>query len=93
MPALSIDIGLYLEFVLAGLRGFAGDAVVNIPIGKFSTIGERALGSNVVFLGDIMTPSKPKPAALCSSSGGGVGVLGGSGIGMVETMAEHHYEA
>jgi len=93
LPALSTDIGLYIEFVLAGLNGFPGDVVAeaiepNLPMGKFSTIGDNALGSKETFLGEVMTPSKPKPAVWLSSSGGGVGVRGGSGIGNPLDMAE-----
>jgi hypothetical protein len=54
LPALSTDIGLYIEFVLAGLNGFPGDVVAeaiepNLPMGKFSTIGDNALGSRETF--------------------------------------------
>lgn len=67
LPALSTDIGLYTEFVLVGLSGLAGDVAEeamepNLPTGKFSTIGDNALGSNTAFLGEVMTPSKPRPA-------------------------------
>lgn len=94
LPALSIDMELYTEFVLAGLSGLAGDAVADpsapyLPIGKFSTIGDSALGSKDVLIGEVMTPSKPNPPGGYSSSGGGVGVRGGAGIGKVVAMANN----
>ena len=62
-----MDMELYTEFVLAGLRGLAGDAMAEpnapyLPVGKFSTMGDSALGSKDVFVGEVMTPSRPKPA-------------------------------
>lgn len=67
LPTPSTDIGLYPEFVLVGLRGLAGDAIAEpnvpyLPTGKFSDIGDSAFGSKDVFVGEVMTPSKPKPA-------------------------------
>lgn len=66
LPALSIDMELYTEFVLAGLSGLAGDAVTDpsapyLPTGKFSSIGDSVLGSKDVLIGEVITPSKPSP--------------------------------
>lgn len=96
LPALSTDIELYIEFVLAGLSGFEGDATFEDidptrPEGKLSSIGDKAFGSNVIFVGEIWeTPSKPRPAMCSGSSGGGVGVRGGMGIGRLNAMALRH---
>ena len=94
LPALSKDIELYSELGLAGLNGNAlfpefTLTVAYLPAAKFSSMGDSALGSKVDFVGETSspTPSNPSPArsGLSSrgSSGGGVGVRGGSGIGRV----------
>ena len=55
--------------------------------GKVADIGESAFGSNPNPPAD-SSPSNPRPTGSCgaSSSGGGVGVRGGSGIGRFEAM-------
>lgn len=60
-----------------------------LPMGKFSSMGERELGSNDALAGELRKPSRPIPLPFpwYSSSGGGVGVRGGSGIGRLDAMA------
>lgn len=92
VPPLSTDIELYIEFVLVGLKGLAGVPAADpscpyLGIEKFSTMGDNDLGSNVVLVGESMTPSNPSPA-VSSSSGGGVGVRGGSGMGIDDAMID-----
>lgn len=78
---LSADIGLYTEFASdeAGPRGrvvvekLGADAYR--VTGKFSSMGDNEVGSKTDFVGEFWNLSSP------SSSGGGVGVLGGRGIG------------
>jgi hypothetical protein len=55
--------------------------------GKVADIGDSALGLNPRFEGD-MEFSNPSPTGGLnrSSSGGGVGVRGGAGIGLSEAM-------
>ena len=61
--------------------------------GKVADIGESAFGSNPSPPVD-SSPSSPRPTGSCgaSSSGGGVGVRGGSGIGRFEAMTATQYE-
>ena len=49
----------------------------NRVAGKFSSMGERERGSKTDFVGEFWNLSSP----LLSSSGGGVGVRGGKGMG------------
>lgn len=73
LPALSIDMGLYKEFVSIGLKGFDESPPVEtiepyrLP-GKFSSIGDRDWGSKTERAGELDKPSKPKPA-MCSAGG------------------------
>lgn len=56
---------------------------------KFSLIGDRELGSKVIWAGDSCeTPSRPRPAISGSSIAGvrGVGVRGGRGMGRLEAI-------
>jgi len=51
------DMGLYCEFVSVGLRGFDGVPTSDCagprrPIGKLSSIGERAEGSKADLVGE-----------------------------------------
>ena len=99
LPPLSKDIGLYCDeaFVSVGLRGvgkadWGGNAGADpyLPIGKFSSMGDRELGSKAALAGELRYPSRlipPFPWFESSSSGGGVGVRGGAGIGKLDAMA------
>lgn len=59
-----------------------------LPIGKFSSMGDKEFGSKADFAGELRKPSRFIPLLSCSSSsGGGVGVRGGSGIGRLDAMA------
>lgn len=70
---------------VAGLNGFDNEPYR--PPMKCSLIGDKALGSKETSVGEVVTPSRPSPfKPWCSSSGGGVGVLGGAGIGSSEAM-------
>ena len=81
-------MGLYTEFVSAELRG---STVVAKPgadayrvTGKFSSIGDNDVGSKTDFVGEFWNLAK-----LSSSSGGGVGVRGGRGIGLSAITADY----
>ena len=89
---------LYIELALVGLKGngegtIAGVPIVYRPVAKFSLIGESVLGSNDILVGERRSPmpSNPKPAATSGreSSGGGVGVRGGAGIGIFIAMLRY----
>ena len=85
-----------------GSDGPSGSVVVEKPgmgpnrvTGKFSFMGEREFGSMADFVGEFWNLSSP----LLSSSGGGVGVLGGRGIGrsvmvvmFISLYAMHSYK-
>lgn len=90
--------GVYGNVALAGVYRVVGVArcetespgpsVAYCLDGKVADIGESAFGSNPSPPAD-SSPSNPSPTGCCgaSSSGGGVGVRGGSGMGMFEVMA------
>lgn len=82
--------GVYGNVALAGVYSVGvarceteslGPRVANCLDGKVADIGESALGSNPRPPAD-SSPSNPRPTGGCGtfSSGGGVGVRGGSGI-------------
>jgi hypothetical protein len=89
--------GVYGADALVGLKTVLGVARcdneslgANVPYlsdGKVADMGDNALGLNPSFEGD-MELSKPSPTGGLnfSSSGGGVGVLGGAGMGLSEAM-------
>ena len=57
-------------------------------MGKFSSMGERHEGSKPPLIGELANPSRLIPELLSwSSSGGGVGVRGGAGIGRLDAIA------
>lgn len=80
-----------------GLRGLEeadgggkAGAAPFLPIGKFSSMGDKELGSKANLAGELRNPSRFIPFPLpswSSSSGGGVGVRGGAGIGRLDAMA------
>ena len=88
---LSLDLLLYKELVLAGLKGNVaedGDAGKTEPYrleGKLSFMGDKELLS-IAIVEDKAAPAPAKPMGVFSSSGGGVGVRGGAGIGIVDAM-------
>lgn len=78
-----------------GLSGFADDGGGKAGVeprrlsGKFSSIGERQEGSKMPLTGELVNPSRliPELLSCSSSSGGGVGVRGGAGIGRLDAIA------
>ena len=58
-------------------------------MGKFSSIGDRQDGSKFPLTGELAYPSRliPEELSCWSSSGGGVGVRGGAGIGRLDAIA------
>lgn len=81
-------MGLYTEFVSVSERGSVVVTNAGVeplrPTEKFSSMGERDVGSKTDLVGEFEKPSSP---AEWSSSGGGVGVRGGSGIGRSNAIA------
>jgi len=75
-----------------GLSGFE-DVPVNScagprgPRGNFSSIGERADGSNVDLVGEFSNPLSPKPL-LSLSSGSGLGVPGKTKVGILVAILD-----
>ena len=59
------------------------------PIGKFSSMGDRQDGSKLPLTGEWTKPSRliPGKFSCSSSSGGGVGVRGGAGMGRLDAIA------
>lgn len=76
---------------LSGLEDADGGGKVGaapyLPIGKFSSMGDKELGSKANLAGELRNPSRFIPLPSSSSSGGGVGVRGGAGIGRLDAMA------
>lgn len=60
------------------------------PDANVSTLGDRAFGSNESFNGLV---NEELPEFIAGSSGGGVGVRGGTGIDIFEAMVEDVVEA
>lgn len=77
---------------LSGLEeadgGGKAGAAPYLPRGKFSSMGDKELGSKANLAGELRKASRfiPLPS-WSSSSGGGVGVRGGAGIGRLDAIA------
>jgi len=77
---------------LSGLEEADGGGKVEVdpylPIGKFSSMGDKDLGSKAASAEELRNPSRFIPLlSWSSSSGGGVGVRGGAGIGRLVAIA------
>jgi len=101
LPPPMALIGLYGNVELAGLKIVLGvgrwdieapgpPRVLSRSGGKVADSGDKASGLNLSRAGEYGW-SNPKPTGFSSSSGGGVGVRGGAGIGIPDAMMSEIY--